>query len=79
MGDNTLSLSDLNFSEISTPVQMLESFIMFENDTILFYEFLEAFVESESIKEGLHKIIAEETEHVKKISEMIRSFEPGGD
>ena len=79
MGNNTLSLSDLNFSEISTPVQMLESFIMFENDTILFYEFLEAFVESESIKKGLHKIIAEETEHVNKISAMIQSFKPGGD
>lgn len=79
MGDNSLSLSDLNFSEITTPVQMLETFIMFENDTILFYEFLEAFVESESVKAGLHKIIIEETAHVKKISERILSFEPGGD
>ena len=58
---------------------MLETFIMFENDTILFYQFLETFVESESVKAGLHKIIAEETAHVVKISDMIHSFEPGGD
>jgi rubrerythrin len=79
MGENSLSLDELNLSEISTPVQMLETFIMFENDTILFYEFLEAFVESESVKAGLQKIIAEETTHVNKISAMIQSFKSGGD
>ncbi|NDY71408.1 rubrerythrin [Desulfobacter hydrogenophilus] len=79
MGNNTLSLNELNFSEISTPVQMLETFILFENDTILFYKFLEAFVESKSVKAGLHQIIAEETAHVDKISAMIQSFKPGGD
>lgn len=79
MGDNSLSLSDLNFSEITRPVQMLETFITFENDTILFYQFLETFMESESVKAGLHKIIEEENAHVEKISEMIQSFELGGD
>ncbi|WP_020585221.1 ferritin family protein [Desulfobacter curvatus] len=79
MGNNSLSLDELDFSEITTPVQMLKTFIMFEKDTILFYEFLEAFVESESVKAGLHRIIAEEAAHVDKISAMIQSFEPGGD
>lgn len=78
MGDGSLSLTDLDFSEISTPVQMLNTFILFEKDTILFYEFLEAFVESESVKAGLQKIIAEERAHVNKISTMIQSFELGG-
>ena len=75
MGDKSLSLTDLNFSEITTPVQMLETFITFENDTILFYQFIENFVESESVKAGLHKIIAEEKAHVEKTSEMIQSLE----
>ena len=79
MGENSLSLDDLNLSEISTPVQMLETFIMFENDTILFYEFLEAFVDSEPVKAGLQKIIAEESTHVNKISAMIHSFKSEGD
>ena len=79
MGNNSLSLDELDFSEITTPVQMLETFIMFEKDTILFYEFLETFVESEPVKAGLHKIIAEEMAHVDKISAMIQSFEAGGD
>nr|WP_320190052.1 ferritin family protein [uncultured Desulfobacter sp.] len=79
MGDNSLSLDELDLSEITTPVQMLETFIMFENDTILFYEFLEAFVESEPVKAGLHQIIAEEMAHVDKISAMIQSVKDGGD
>ena len=79
MGENSLSLDDLNLSEISTPVEMLETFIMFENDTILFYEFLEAFVDSEPVKAGLQKIIAEESAHVNKISTMIHSFKSEGD
>ena len=79
MGDNSLSLDELDFSKISTPVQMLKTFIVFENDTILFYKFLEAFVESESVKAGLHQIIVEETAHVDKISAMIQSAEDGGD
>lgn len=79
MGNNSLSLDELDFSEITTPVQMLETFIMFENDTILFYEFLEAFVESEPVKAGLHKIMTEERAHVDKIATMIESFKSGGD
>ena len=79
MGDKSLSLCELDFSKITTPLQMLETFIMFENDTILFYQFLEAFVESESVKAGLHKIIAEETAHVDKISEMIQSVKAAGE
>ena len=79
MGDKSLSLTDLNFSEITTPVQMLETFITFENDTILFYQFIENFVESESVKAGLHKIIAEEKAHVEKISIKIQSVKPGMD
>ncbi|HBT89605.1 MAG TPA: ferritin family protein [Desulfobacter postgatei] len=79
MGENSLSLSELDFSKITTPVKMLQTFIMFENDTILFYQFLEAFVESESVKDGLHEIIAEETAHVDKISEMIQSFKAAGE
>ncbi len=74
MGENSLSLSELDFSDITTPVQMFETFLMFENDTILLYQFLEAFVESESVKAGLRKIIAEETAHVDKISAMMQSF-----
>ncbi|MEH0021398.1 MAG: ferritin family protein [Desulfobacter sp.] len=74
MGDNTLSLDEVDFSRIKTPEQMIKTFILFENDTILFYEFLDTFIESESAKKGLQNIIREETVHVEKLTLMIRSF-----
>ncbi len=76
MGENSLSLNDVDFSTVSTPVQMLKIFLMFEKDTILFYQFLEAFVESDTVKQGLNRIVREEMAHVDKISDMIQSVEP---
>ncbi|WDP90846.1 MAG: ferritin family protein [Desulfobacter sp.] len=75
MGDNTLSLDEVDFSSITTREQMIKTFIMFENDTILFYEFLETFIDSAGVKAGLKKIIAEEIDHVKKLTLMLPPVE----
>lgn len=74
MGENSLSLDEVDFAMVQTPVQMLKTFVMFENDTILFYEFLDTFIESDTAREGLQMIIREETAHVDKLNTMIRSF-----
>lgn len=73
MGEKTLSLDDVDFSRIKTSTQMLSVFMEFENDTILFYEFLETFIEDADVLAGLKKIIDEETVHVDKLRLMIRS------
>ena len=73
MGEKSLSLDDVDFSGIKTSVQMLAVFMEFENDTILFYEFLETFIDDDETLEGLKKIIAEETAHVDKLRFMIQS------
>lgn len=74
MGENTLSLDEVNFNDISTVPDLIETFISFENDTILFYELLEMFVEQEKIKTGLKKIIAEEKNHIKTLRSMMASM-----
>ena len=74
MGENSLSLDEVDFGMIQTPVQMLKTFVMFETDTILFYEFLETFVESDTAKQALRRIIEEETAHVDKLNTMIQSY-----
>ena len=74
MGENSLSLDEVDFSAIDTPEQLLKTFIMFENDTILFYEFLETFIESETTKKGLQNIIQEEMAHIDKLNLMIQSL-----
>ncbi len=75
MGENSLSLDEVDFSRITTRARMLKTFIMFENDTILFYEFLETFIDSTGVREGLKKIIREETAHIEKLNTIIQTLE----
>ncbi len=55
--------------------KMLKIFIEFENDTLLFYEFLETFIQDKETLEGLEKIIQEERNHINQLNEMIQAVE----
>ncbi|MFO7912871.1 MAG: ferritin family protein [Desulfotignum sp.] len=74
MGEKTLSLDDVDFSQIRSASEMLDTFVVFENDTILFYEFLQAFIQDTQALAGLEKIIKEEKKHVEKLTEMIQAI-----
>ncbi|MDT8377616.1 MAG: ferritin family protein [Desulfotignum sp.] len=74
MGEKTLSLDDVDFSRIRSAGSLLETFMNFEKDTILFYEFLQAFVNDSTALKGLKKIIEEEKKHVAELKEMIRAI-----
>ncbi len=74
MGEKTLSLDDVDFSQIRSASEMLDTFVTFENDTILFYEFLQAFIQDTRALAGLEKIIEEEKNHVEKLTEMIQAI-----
>lgn len=76
MGDKTLSLDEVNFSQIRSTVSLLETFVIFERDTILFYEFLQAFIQDAAAREGLKKIIEEEEKHVAELKKMIQAIDP---
>lgn len=65
MGENTLSLEDINFSNMSSIDELLRTFIGFEQDTIAFYEVLEMFIDDETVLKGLKQIIQEEKNHIK--------------
>lgn len=74
MGEKTLSLDEVEFDKISTPLELLNTFIEFEKDTIKFYELLEMFIESEEVLKGLKTIIQEEKTHVEKLTAMAGSL-----
>lgn len=74
MGENTLSLDDVEFDRITTPLELLNTFIEFEKETIQFYELLELFIEEDDVLKGLKKIIREEKTHVEKLNDMKASF-----
>jgi len=77
MGDNTLGLEEVDFSEIKTVSHLLDTFIGFENDTIMFYELLETFIQEEKILDGLKNIILEEKSHIQKLESMKASTPDG--
>jgi len=73
MGEKTLALEDIDFAKITTASELLKTFIAFENDTILFYELLEMFVQEKTVLKGLKQIILEEKKHVKELESMMAS------
>ena len=71
VGDQTFSLDDANLSELGTVESLIELAIELEEDTILFYQMLQAFIEDSDTLEGLNEIIAEENRHI----EILREYE----
>jgi rubrerythrin len=62
----------VDFSAIKDTHELIRIFIEFEQDTILFYDLLVAFVPEESVKAKIRTIIDEEKNHVQKLRERIR-------
>jgi rubrerythrin len=74
MGEKTLNLEDINFNKITKTSTLLETFIDFENETILFYEMLEMFIQEKSVLKGLKQIILEEKTHIETLNSMMESL-----
>ena len=67
----TFSLEEVNFSGIKDAGELIDTFIEFEKDTILFYDMLTSFILDEKIIQQLEGIIKEEEMHVKKLQELL--------
>jgi rubrerythrin len=65
------SLEDVDFSRIDHINTMIETFIEFEKDTILFYQMLETFIQDDSALQKLNEIIAEEERHIEKLKSLM--------
>jgi rubrerythrin len=74
IGEKTLSLENVNFNKIKTVSKLLETFIYFENDTIMFYELLKMFIQDEKVLNGLKQIIIEEKKHIKELKTIMSSL-----
>ena len=69
LGDQAFSLKEVDFSAVRNIRELMDVFIEFERDTILFYDILMAFIPDEEAKENIRHIIAEEEAHVEKLQE----------
>jgi rubrerythrin len=67
IGKNTLSLDQIDFAKFTTINDLFQTFIEFEQETIVFYELLEMFIEDPAVLKGLGNIIKEEKKHIKTL------------
>lgn len=75
MGGQEFSLEDRDFTKVEQVNDLINVFIEFEKDTILFYEILQPFIQDEDTHIQLQKIIAEERRHIELLQEFIESKE----
>jgi rubrerythrin len=73
LGEKSFSHKEVDFSKVEQIDDLMEIFVEFEKDSILFYELLEPFIEDESTLENLKKIIAEENNHITRLQDFIGS------
>jgi len=71
LGDKSFSHREVNFSEVDRIDDLIEIFIEFEKDTVLFYETLIPFIEDNNTLHYVTKIIAEENDHIGKFHELL--------
>ena len=69
LGDKNFSLKEVDFSSIQNSDELINIFIEFEKDSVIFYKVLEPFVEDPVARENLKKIIEEEDRHIKHLQE----------
>jgi rubrerythrin len=67
----TFSLEEVKFSNLRDSGELIDTFIEFEKDTILFYDMLKSFILDEKTIQQLEDIIKEEEIHVKKLQELL--------
>lgn len=71
LGDKSFSHREVNFSEVDRIEDLINIFIEFEKDTVLFYETLIPFIEDNDTLQYITKIISEENNHIQKLHELM--------
>ena len=67
VGGRSFSLAEVDFAAVDNRDELIEIFIGFEEDTIIFYEMLKAFIKEEASIDQLKQIIAEEEAHIQQM------------
>ncbi len=70
IGKQSFTLQDIDFTDVSDMRNLMDIFIEFEKDGILFYEMLRTFIKDQDVLESLDQIIAEEYRHIETLQEM---------
>lgn len=71
VGDQRFALDDADLSKIKQVNALLALAIKFEEDTVLFYQMLQPFIEDRETQDQLKNIIEEEERHAQKLKEFL--------
>ena len=64
IGGQSFTLQDIDFPGVDDMQKLIDIFIEFEKDGILFYELLRTFIKDQDVLENLDQIIDEEYRHI---------------
>jgi len=64
VGEQSFTLQDIDFAHVTDLPNLIDIFIEFEKDGILFYEMLCSFIKKPDVLEHLDQIILEEYQHI---------------
>ena len=70
IGKQSFTLEDIDFPGVDDMRSLINIFIEFEKDGILFYEMLRTFVKDRDVLESLDQIIGEEYRHIETLQEI---------
>lgn len=71
LGDQSFSLRDVDFSTMKETADLLKAAIEFQEDTVLFYEMIQAFIDEKETLNHLDTIIQEEKDHIRLLRESL--------
>ena len=71
IGDQSFSLKTVDFTALADLDALIAVLIEFEQDTILFYEMLQPFIEEAATLDTLAQIIAEENRHIQRLGSFV--------
>jgi len=70
LGDQSFTLQDIDFSQVTHISNLIDIFIEFERDGILFYELLRTFIKDPGSLDPLDQIIQEEYQHIEILRQL---------
>ena len=73
LGEKAFSLDEVDLSQVADTRTVMRISAEFEQDTVVFYEMLEPFVEEPQSREDLRVIIEEEKRHVRDLQERLEN------
>ena len=71
--NQSFSLEDVDFSKIAQVNDLIAVFIEFEEDSVLFYQMLESFLQDDNARDELQRVIDEENRHIRKLQDLLVS------